>query len=255
MDAERVLQQFKVLARDKSLFGSGRMSYAKVLEVFRKSVGSGAQESRMVASFVRQLDLGNTGKVGYDEIAHALRVLETRVLTSDGTTPSSGVPQPRQGGPSDWYLEDITLDGAHYLVDRHTMRVYTPPAGAGQWPELAGRFMGGRLVPFERNREQRFVAGLDKYLKDQHARLKDVFDTFDRERTGALTRSDVSVMIRALLPDATAGDVQYIRTLLDIDSDGEVSFTEFVNGVKDAIAASNTPTTSHLRSSVPCLRS
>ena len=27
--------------------------------------------------------------------------------------------------------------------------------------------------------------------------------------------------------------------LLDIDSDGEVSFTEFVNGVKDAIAASN----------------
>jgi Ca2+-binding EF-hand superfamily protein/DNA repair exonuclease SbcCD ATPase subunit len=239
MDAERVLQQFKVLARDKSLFGSGRMSYAKVLEVFRKSVGSGAQESRMVASFVRQLDLGNTGKVGYDEIAHALRVLETRVLTSDGTTPSSGVPQPRQGGPSDWYLEDITLDGAHYLVDRHTMRVYTPPAGAGQWPELAGRFMGGRLVPFERNREQRFVAGLDKYLKDQHARLKDVFDTFDRERTGALTRSDVSVMIRALLPDATAGDVQYIRTLLDIDSDGEVSFTEFVNGVKDAIAASN----------------
>ena len=98
----------------------------------------------MVASFVRQLDLGNTGKVGYDEIAHALRVLETRVLTSDGATPSSGVPQPRQGGPSDWYLEDITLEGRHYLVDRHTMRVYAPPAGIGRWPTLAGRFMGGR---------------------------------------------------------------------------------------------------------------
>ena len=119
------------------------------------------------------------------------------------------------------------------------MRVYTPPAGIGGWPTLAGRFMGGRLVPFERAREQRFIDGLDRYLKDQHARLKDVFDTFDRDRVGALNRSDVSAMIRALLPDATAGDVQYIRSLLDIDSDGEVSFTEFVNGVKDAIAASN----------------
>ena len=45
-------------------------------------------------------------------------------------------------------------------------------------------------------------------------------------------------MIRALLPDATSGAMT-IRTLLDIDSDEEVSFTEFVNGVKDAIAASN----------------
>ena len=239
MDAERVLQQFKVLARDKSLFGGGKMTYAQVLDVFRQRVGGGAQECRMVAAFVRQLDLGSVGSVGYEDIAHALRVLETRVLTSDGATPSSGVPQPRQGGPSDWYLEDITLEGRHYLVDRHTMRVYAPPSGAGRWPTLAGRFMGGRLVPFERAREQRFIDGLDRYLKDQHARLKDVFDTFDRDRVGALNRSDVSTMIRALLPDATAGDVQYILTLLDIDSDGEVSFTEFVNGVKDAIAASN----------------
>ncbi|ACO65875.1 predicted protein, partial [Micromonas commoda] len=91
--------------------------------------------------------------------------------------------------------------------------------------------MGGRLVPFERAREQRFIDGLDRYLKDQHARLKDVFDTFDRDRVGALNRSDVSTMIRALLPDATAGDVQYILTLLDIDSDGEVSFTEFLGAV------------------------
>ena len=140
----------------------------------------------MVAAFVRQLDLGNVGAVSYDDIAHALRVLETRVLTSDGATRARGCPSPRQGGPSDWYLEDITLEGKHYLVDRHTMRVCAPPSGAGGWPTLAGRFMGDdSFVPFERAREQRFIlGGLDRYLKDQHARLKDVFDTFDRDKSG-----------------------------------------------------------------------
>ena len=43
--------------------------------------------------------------------------------------------------------------------------------------------------------------------------------------------------MRALVPDASAGDVQYFRVLLDIDCDGEVSYDDFVNAIKDAIAA------------------
>jgi Ca2+-binding EF-hand superfamily protein len=59
-----------------------------------------------------------------------------------------------------------------------------------------------------------------------------VFDSFDRDRGGTLQRGEVPAMVRALLPDSTAGDVQYFRALLDVDGDGQVTFAEFVSGIK-----------------------
>ena len=67
-------------------------------------------------------------------------------VSGDGVSASNSVGQARRGGAADWYLEDIHLDGRAYLVDRHTLRVYTPAAGTGGWPHLAGRLQAGNLV-------------------------------------------------------------------------------------------------------------
>jgi Ca2+-binding EF-hand superfamily protein len=249
MDVERALQKLKNLVRNNlgdlrktfDTSAGGKLTYVQLLGLLRQLMpGSSPQERRYITAFLRQLDLDNSGAVSYEELAYALRVLEVVIVSADGSTPSTSVPQHRRGGASEWYLEDVSLNGHSYLLDRHTLRVYTPTTGAGQWPQLAGRLQGGRLITFERTQEQRFIQGLDTYLKSQQSRLKDVFDTFDRDRGGSLNRNEVAAMLRALMPDASAGDVQYFRMLLDIDGDGEVTFNEFVNGIKDAIAASNT---------------
>ena len=243
MDVERVLQAVKSLVRSSagdvraSFTRAGKLAYAQVLDAFARHMSATAQDRRVFAAFVRQLDLDNSGTVSYEELAYALRTKDVVIVGGDGTTPSANVPQPRQGTASEWYLEHISLNGHSYLVDRHTMRVYNPATGDEQWPQLVGKLHGSRLVLYENSREQRFIFGLDNYLKSQHSRLKDVFDTFDRDQRGTLDKVEVAALVRALVPDASAGDVQYFRVLLDIDCDGEVSYDDFVNAIKDAIAA------------------
>lgn len=240
MDVERALQEFKNVVRGnqrdvRAGFGGGALSYPRLLDLVKRfTPNASAQARRYVITFLRQLDLDNRGSVAYEDMAHALRVLDVHVVAADGVSPSQGVPQPRQGAADEWYLEETLLNGHSYLIDRHTMRVYTH--ATGKLPKLAGRMQGGRLVPFERSQEDRFIQGLDGYLKTQQKRLKDVFDTFDRDKQGSLNRAEVTNILRAILPDASAGDVQYFRMLLDLNGDGEVSFAEFCDGVKEAIA-------------------
>ena len=249
MEVERALQKLKNLVRNnvgdlRKTFATstaGKLTYAQLMLLLRQLMpGSSPQERRYIIAFLRQLDLDNTGAVSYDELAHALRVLEVVVMAADGVTPSVSIPRARRGGASEWYLEEVTLNGHPYLLDPHTLRVYTPTTAPGQWPQLAGRMQGLRLVVFERTQEQRFIKGLDSYLKTQETRLKDVFDTFDRDRSGMLDRNEIDALMRALMPDASAGDLQYFRMVLDLDGDGQVTFNELINGIKDAIAASNT---------------
>lgn len=248
MDVERALQKLKKLVRDnvgdlRQMFktsAGGQLTYMQLLGLLGQLMpGSSPQERRYITAFLRQLDLDNSGSLSYEDLAYALRVLEIFILSADGSTPSSSIPQHRRGSASEWYLEDIFLNGQSYLIDRHTLRVYIPTTGPEQWPQLIGKLQGGRLAMFERTQEQRFLEGLDSYLKSQQSRLKDTFDTFDRDRRGALNRNDVAAMLRVLMPDASAGDVQYFRMLLDVDGDGDVTFDELVRGIKDAIAASN----------------
>ena len=48
-----------------------------------------------------------------------------------------------------------------------------------------------------KTRGSSFIFGLDNYLKSQHSRLKDVFDTFDRDQRGTLDKVEVAALVRA----------------------------------------------------------
>jgi len=238
---------------------SGTLEQRELVAMFSKLIPNlTPKEKRYLLAHVAKLDLDGDGKISLAELRKALRAVSLSLVESDDSRAtrssasvsvptvqaahmdSTSVPQPRRGGASEWYLEEVSLNSHRYLLDRHTLRVYTTPTDAGQWPQLAGRLQDGNLVRFERAQEQRFIQGLDTYLKSQQARLKDVFDSFDRDHRGSLDRNDVAAMLRVVMPDASAGDVQYLRMLLDLDGDGNITFDEFMNGIKDAIAASNT---------------
>jgi len=243
MGVERILQKLRAVVKANSgdvrgaFARAGQLTYAQTLALFANLVPGSAQDRRLLAAFAHRLDVDGVGAVSYEDVAYALRIMHVVILGGDGVTPSVDVPQPRQGTASEWYLEDIVLNGQTYLLDRHNMRVYAPPTGASRWPQLAGKLQGRTLVPNTQSQEQRFVTGLDNFLKAQHSRLKDVFDTFDVNRTGTLDKSEAAAFIRALLPDATGGDVQYFSMLLDINCDGVVSYNEFVTTIKEAVAA------------------
>tara|TARA_B110000977_G_scaffold136810_1_gene173758 strand:- start:23770 stop:29397 length:5628 start_codon:yes stop_codon:yes gene_type:complete len=261
MYVERLLLKLKAVVRDddrgiRSAFGRvGKLSYAKAFDVLRNLVSNdSAQDYRFLTCFLRRLDQDNTGAVGIDDISYALRVLDVVFVATDGVSPSVNVPQPRQGDADEWYLEDITLNGQSYLVDRHTTRVYTRATGRDSWPQLTGSLRGGKLVPIERKQQHRFVTGLDNYLKLQQSRLKDIFDTFNRDGTGALDKAEISSLIRALVPDVSNGNIEYFSALLDIDCDGEVTYDEFVKNVRNAVAEGSSTTSVEVTDVLKTLR-
>ena len=147
---------------------------------------------------------------------------------------------PRRGSPREWYLEDIVLGGEALMLDRHNGRVYARPdasAADGGWPRFLGELRDGALVRSDRSQEKRFVAGLDAYLKSRRARLADVFASFDRDGTKTLDHAEASDFVRALVPDASPGDVAYFGALLDVDCDGEVTYEELTRTIGEAVKA------------------
>ena len=146
----------------------------------------------------------------------------------------------RRGSPREWYLEDIVLGGEALMLDRHNGRVYARPdasAADGGWPRFLGELRDGALVRSDRSQEKRFVAGLDAYLKSRRARLADVFASFDRDGTKTLDHAEASDFVRALVPDASPGDVAYFGALLDVDCDGEVTYEELTRTIGEAVKA------------------
>ena len=126
------------------------------------------------------------------------------------------------------------------MLDRHNGRVYARPdasAADGGWPRFLGELRDGALVRSDRSQEKRFVAGLDAYLKSRRARLADVFASFDRDGTKTLDHAEASDFVRALVPDASPGDVAYFGALLDVDCDGEVTYEELTRTIGEAVKA------------------
>ena len=93
MDVERVLQAVKSLVRSSagdvraSFTRAGKLAYAQVLDAFARHMSATAQDRRVFAAFVRQLDLDNSGTVSYEELAYALRTKDVVIVGGDGTTP------------------------------------------------------------------------------------------------------------------------------------------------------------------------
>jgi hypothetical protein len=84
--------------------------------------------------------------------------------------------------------------------------VYHPPSRAGDWPELAGRYQSGDLVPHAPPRD--LFTALDEYLKTRAERFKSVFDQFDADGSGALDEAELGHFITTLMPESSPSEVR-----------------------------------------------
>eukprot|EP00798_Chlamydomonas_sp_ICE-L_P022119 gene22119-29179_t len=142
------------------------------------------------------------------------------------------------GGPTsgDWILEEHFHNDEAYLLDRKTSKLYTNP-GQDSWPRPVGVRMGKDIKLGTANKMERFISTLDHYLQTQGERLQEVFNEFDLDRSGQLDRRELGRMIQKLMPDADGRDVDELRTMLDMDGDGLITFQEMLDTIKESFAA------------------
>ena len=114
------------------------------------------------------------------------------------------------------------------------MQVYHPPRRHGEWPELAGRYQSGDLVPHAPSRD--LFHALDDYLKNRGERFKAMFDRFDADGTGALDDAQLRRFVSTLLPESSPAEMRYFQVMLDVDGDNLVTYQEMVEVVKECRA-------------------
>lgn len=65
------------------------------------------------------------------------------------------------------------------------------------------------------------------------ADLRALFQSFDTDNSGALSRDEYIKAMAIFAPDLSREDVERLFTILDIDNDGGISYTEFLSATLD----------------------
>ena len=120
-----------------------------------------------------------------------------------------------------------------HLLDRQTLKVYTKPESSDDWPEPVGRLVGGRL--HKPSKQDDLFKALDAYLKREQIHLKEVFDKFDSDKTGAMSSPQLGRFLQAVMPSVTPAQQRYFRAMCDINNDGKVTYQELVESLKNCI--------------------
>ena len=112
----------------------------------------------------------------------------------DAKVSGASVAGPEKSDGSEWVLEHFVHEQQAYLLDRQTLKVYTKPESSDDWPEPVGRLVGGRL--HKPSKQDDLFKALDAYLKREQIHLKEVFDKFDSDKTGAMSSPQLAASCR-----------------------------------------------------------
>ncbi|KAI3712249.1 hypothetical protein L1987_70800 [Smallanthus sonchifolius] len=74
---------------------------------------------------------------------------------------------------------------------------------------------------------ERQPSGLPMFQPNM-SEMRSVFDKFDRDKDGKISRSEYKAILRALRQGGTERDVQKIFEVADLDGDGFIDFKEFM---------------------------
>ena len=58
--------------------------------------------------------------------------------------------------------------------------------------------------------------------------LRDLFDRYDSERSGALQGGHLKRMLLDLMPTLNIGQLRYLQVMLDVNGDGKVTYKEII---------------------------
>ena len=169
----------------------------------------------------------------------------------DDGRPKPLYPEP---GVEEWELERaLTHDGATYLVDRYNGSNIAYD-DSGEWPVSVGKLVEDsdplnrmfdsvskpmiRIVRSTGTRDAGAIFDeIDRMLKDERRRLRDVFDEHDRNKDGILTGEELGRFIRAAVPDATLPEVRYFGVMCDVKGEGGVRFDGLIEAIRESLDA------------------
>mmetsp|Transcript_33299 Transcript_33299/g.94346 ORF Transcript_33299/g.94346 Transcript_33299/m.94346 type:complete len:1641 (+) Transcript_33299:88-5010(+) len=161
--------------------------------------------------------------------------------TGTGRSSLPGSPQKSRKHGDQWELHEIEYEGQVYLLDPKTKSVFSRPSQSTQWPHPVGRMVSTDPMEIEFRHQRQigedFYTQLDAYLKGERKKLKEVFNMFDADQSGALERSEMNTLVKQLVPSATATDMRYVVAMLDADSDGAVTWDELMDSITDVVHA------------------
>jgi hypothetical protein len=149
-------------------------------------------------------------------------------------TPQDGIP----GGPSsdDWILEEHVHKEEIFLLDRKAGKLFTNP-GEGAWPRPVGVRTGTEVKMGSQSKMERFIMTLDHYLQTKGERLRELFNEFDLDNSSFLDRRELAKLIQKLMPDCQPRDVEELRTMLDQDGDGQITYEELLGTITEVMEA------------------
>ena len=92
-----------------------------------------------------------------------------------------------------------------------------------------------KFFPFQVDFEE-FVLMLHRRMTqfiDPKEELKDIFDILDRDSNGLISRAELKYMMSQLGVTLTDDDLEILMKDLDEDRDGQISFDDFSNYMKN----------------------
>ena len=234
---------------------SGELEYPELRAMIAQLMpGVSASEMRHLLAGLRDVDVDGDGSVTYGELLRGLRLAkiirvpegyaalrakeqdERHRAAAAAATATAGGGKNAKGHPDeetqktkrhaeDWVLQRLRVHEKMYLLDLETYDVYCD-CRVGEWPTPYGKLDEATktIVPESVDKKggskKDLFHELDRFLKDERRRLREVFDEFDSDRDGALNNDDLARLVRRVIPEATEGETEYFLTMLDIDGDG-----------------------------------
>ena len=69
-------------------------------------------------------------------------------------------------------------------------------------------------------------AALYRHLKENRTRMLELFKELDRDQTAFLEKREISTLVQRIVPTASNAQIKYVRTVLDFNTDGKLSYQE-----------------------------
>jgi hypothetical protein len=80
-----------------------------------------------------------------------------------------------------------------------------------EWPQLVAQLQGSSAAALPKPVAQQLFGALDTYLKEQQVRFQQLFDHYDRDRSGSLDSRELARLVQEILPAARAADCLYFQ--------------------------------------------
>lgn len=102
-----------------------------------------------------------------------------------------------------WELAETSYNGRRLLEDTRTGKIFDPVPTAGAYFPVGWRNRATGMIEGVDKRDGDFFVQLDTYLRSAQARLEQLFNAADDDRSGTLDRGELARLVNEIMPRAS----------------------------------------------------